>query len=350
MSLLGAAASSDALSIDLYAGNGIALGEAARMAAAAERAGFGALWSLEAGKEPFLPLALAAEHTGQLRLRTAVAVALARSPMVVAHLAQELSLFSAGRFDLGLGPQVRAHITRRYGAEWSSPADRMREFVQALHAIWACWNDDEPLDFRGQYYRHTLMTPMFHPGRSPWGRPAVLLAAVGPRMLRVAAQVADGLIAHPLSSRRLLCERILPTIREVRVELGRTDDFELSCPVLVVTGSSDAELARARESVRKQIAFYASTPAYRPALDLYGEGGTADRLRALSVQQRWDDMTDLVSDELLREFSVEAPAAALCDVLRERFTGVLDRVALYAPYPVAAEVWEKALASSTEGR
>lgn len=347
---VGPADGRDLLAIDLYAGQGIALGDAARMSTSAEKAGFGGLWSLEAAREPFLPLALAAEHTTHLRLRTAVAVALARNPMVVAHLAHELNLFSAGRFDLGLGPQVRAHITRRYGAEWSGPVGRMREFVRALQAIWACWNDDVPLDFRGEYYTHTLMTPVFHPGPSPWGRPAVLLAAVGPQMLRVAAEVADGLIAHPLSSRRLLHERTVPTVRAMRAELGLTSDFEVSCPVLVITGSSDADLASARESVRKQVAFYASTPAYRSALDFYGEGQTADRLRVMSVEQRWDDMTVLVSDELLGEFSVEAPAAELCDAVRERFAGVLDRVALYAPYPTDPDVWETALAPSTVGR
>jgi probable F420-dependent oxidoreductase len=341
VSVLGASGGdAGSLLVDLYAGHGLRLGEAAEFAAMAEGAGFSGLWTIEAHSEPFLPLAVAAEHTSRITLRTAVAVALARNPMIVAHLAHELSIFSAGRFELGLGPQVRGHITRRYGIEWSRPADRMKEFVQALHAIWACWNDDVPLDFRGEYYTHKLMTPVFHPGPCASGRPAVLLAAVGPRMLRVAAEGADGVIAHPLSSRRQLLESTLPALREARADSGSNGAFEVSCPVLVITGRSDEEMATARETVRKQVAFYASTPAYRGALALYDQGETADELRALSVQGEWDKMTALVTDELLEEFAVEAPAPQLRAALEARFTGVLDRVSLYAPYRLASGVWQ----------
>lgn len=340
MSVLTATTRPGRLPVDLYSGHGLRLGEAASFAVAAEAAGFSGVWSLEAAAEPFLPLAVAAEHTSRITLRTAVAVALARNPMVVAHVAHELNTFSEGRFELGLGPQVRGHITRRYGLEWSHPADRMREFVQALHAIWACWNDDVPLDFRGKYYTHTLMTPMFHPGACPAGRPAVLLAAVGPRMLRVAAEVADGVIAHPLSSARQLRESTLPALRKARAEAGVDRDFEVSCPVMVITGLTEEEIETAREVVRKQVAFYASTPSYRAALALYDAGGVADELRALSVQGRWDDMTALVTDELLEEFTVEAPASQLRAALEERYAGVLDRVSLYAPYRLADEVWQ----------
>ena len=334
------------MKIDLYAGQGLLLGDAARTAETAEAAGFSGLWSLEAHTEPFLPLALAAEHTTKLELRTAVAVALARNPVVVAHLAHELSRYSGGRFQLGLGSQVKPHITRRYGEQWTDPVGRMREFVLALRAIWGCWNEAQKLDFRGKYYTHTLMTPPFNPGPSPFGPPPVLLAAVGPKMVRLAAELAHGVIAHPLSSRRVLTEELLPTVRTARPDRGDTDDFEVSCPVLIVTGANDHETEIAREAVRKQIAFYASTPAYRSVLELYGEGERADRLRELSVQGRWDDMTDLVTDELLQEFSVEAPPAQLQEALRTRFTGVLDRAGLYAPYPVADPIWHEVMSPS----
>jgi probable F420-dependent oxidoreductase len=340
--------------VDLYAGHGLRLDEAVPLALAAEAAGFGGLWTLEAHTEPFLPLVLAAEHTTRIELGTAVAVALARNPMVVAHLAHELNRYAGGRFSLGLGPQVGAHITRRFGAPFDHPAERMTEFVLALRAIWRCWNQGEPLDFRGRFYRHDLMTPAFDPGPSgvsasgarPSGaglsgssEPRVLLAAVGPRMTAAACAVADGLIAHPLTSRRVAEEQLRP-----RIAAAVRPGFELSCPVLVITGRTDQELDQARSAVRRQIAFYASTPAYRGVLELYGAGELSDRLREMSRAGEWDTMTALIPGELLREFSVEAPAGALAAALHERFDGVLDRILVYAPYPVPADRWGQLMA------
>ncbi|MGI8448834.1 MAG: TIGR03617 family F420-dependent LLM class oxidoreductase [Streptosporangiaceae bacterium] len=324
-------------SLDLYAAPGLRLGEAVALATAAESAGFGGLWTLEAHTEPFLPLALAAEHTSRIQLGTAVAVALARNPMIVAHLTHELNRYAGGRFNLGLGPQVGAHITRRFGAPFDHPAERMTEFVEALRAIWRCWNDGERLDFHGRFYRHDLMTPAFDPGPSGAGEPRVLLAAVGPRMTAAACAVADGLIAHPLTSRRVAEEQLRP-----RIAAAARPGFELSCPVLVITGRSEAELAAARAAVRRQIAFYASTHAYRSVLELYQAGDLADRLRVMSRAGDWDAMTDLIPDDLLREFSVEAPAGSLAGALHERFDGVLDRIMIYAPYPVPGGLWGEA--------
>ena len=324
--------------LDLYAGQGLRLGEATRLATDAESAGFGGLWTLEAHTEPFLPLALAAEHTSRIRLGTAVAVALARNPMVVAHLAHELNQYAGGRFTLGLGPQVGAHITRRFGAPFDHPAaERMTEFVTALRAIWRCWNEGEPLDFHGRFYRHDLMTPAFDPGPSGAGEPRVLLAAVGPRMTAAACAVADGLIAHPLTSRRVVQEQLRP-----RIAAAARPGFELSCPVLVITGRSPAELDAARAAVRRQVAFYASTPAHRSVLELYGAGELSDRLRLMSRAGDWEAMTDLIPGDLLREFSVEAPAGSLAGALHERFDGVLDRIMVYAPYPVPGGLWREA--------
>jgi probable F420-dependent oxidoreductase len=320
--------------LDFYTGNGLRLADAVAVASITEAARLGGLWTLEAHTEPFLPLALAAEHTSRIRLGTSVAVALARNPMVVAHLAHELNRFAAGRFELGLGPQVGAHIVRRYGEKFDHPAERMAEFVDALRAIWSTWNDGSPLRFEGRFYRHTLMTPAFDPGPSGFGSPRVHLAAVGPRMVDVACRLADGLIAHPLSSPRVITERLRPAVAD-----ATRPDFQLSCPVLVITGRTDDEIASARQQVRKQLAFYASTPSYRSVLELHGAGDVADRLRELSRTGQWDAMTELISDELLAEFSVEAPIASLVARLHERFDDLLDVVLIYAPYEVDHELW-----------
>ncbi len=322
------------VAIDLYPGTGLRLADARQVAVECEQAGFEALWTLEADTEPFLPLALAAEHTTRLRLGTAVAVALVRNPMTVAHLAHELNRYAAGRLTLGLGTQVGAHVANRFGAPFDHPADRMREYVAALRAIWACWNDDAELDFRGQYYRHTLMTPAFHPGPSEYGPPRVHLAAVGPLMCRVAAQSADGLIAHPLSSARVLREVIRP-----RVGDPAAARFEVSCPIMVITGTDEKALDTARLAVRRQIAFYASTPAYRDVFGLYDLGDLADRLRTMSRAGQWDAMGDLIDDDILAEFAVEAPPRQVAAEIHRRYDGILDRALLYQPYPVPPGLW-----------
>lgn len=317
--------------LDLYPGSGLTLSDAAATARGAEAAGFAGLWALEAAVEPFSPLAIAAEHSTRLELRTGVAVAFARNPMVTAHLAHELARCSGGRFVLGLGSQVRAHIERRFGEPWSDPVGRMAEYLAALRAIWASWNEGRPLEFRGRHYSHTLMTPMFDPGPSGCPPPAVHVAAVGPAMTAMAAEHADGVVLHPLSSVRTVENQVLRRLGERACEL--------SCPVLVITGETETELSRARAAVRKQIAFYASTPAYRRVLDQYGEADRADRLRALARDGRWDDMAGLITGELLREFAVEAPVDRLAREVEARWAGILDRAALYAPYPVSARTW-----------
>ncbi|WP_426245901.1 TIGR03617 family F420-dependent LLM class oxidoreductase [Nocardioides sp. LHG3406-4] len=323
------------MEVDLYPGTGLRLADAAGYARLTESAGLGGLWALEAAYEPFSPLAIAAQASTRVELRTAIAVAFARSPMLTAQLAHELVRASAGRFTLGLGSQVRAHIVRRFSQEWSEPVERMAEYVEALRAIWACWNDDEPLDFQGRFYQHTLMTPMFDPGPSGHPMPPIHLAAVGPAMIAMAAERADGVVLHPLSSVRTITDRVLPLVAERRAAA----DFEVTCPVLVVTGGTDEELDRARAAVRKQLAFYASTPAYRWVFELYDEGDRADRLRELSRAGQWNEMTDLITDELLSEFAVEARCADLVGDLRARHSGHLDRAGLYAPYELAPERW-----------
>ena len=325
---------SSPVAIDLYPGTGLGLADARQVAVDAEQAGFEGLWTLEAGSEPFLPLALAAEHTTRLRLGTAVAVALVRNPMVTAHLAHELNRYAAGRLTLGLGTKVGAHVTQRFGEPFNRPAERMREYLAALRAIWACWNDGAALDFRGQFYRHTLMTPAFRPGPSEYGPPPVHLAAVGPLMCQVAAENADGLIAHPLSSARVLREVLRP-----RVAAPAAARFEVSCPVMVITGTDDESTEAARSAVRQQIAFYASTPAYRDVLALYGLGDLAGRLRLMSRAGQWEQMGELIDDGLLAEFSVEAAPQAVAAEIRRRYDGLLDRALLYQPYPSPPGLW-----------
>ncbi|GAA4725888.1 LLM class F420-dependent oxidoreductase [Nocardioides endophyticus] len=319
------------MKVDLYPGFGLRLQDAGQVARSAAASGYQGLWALEAAREPFSPLALAASAAPGLELRTAVAVAFARNPMVMAQLAHELAGVTEGGFVLGLGTQVRAHIERRFGETWASPVARMAEYVDALRAIWSAWNDGRALEFEGRFYRHTLMTPMFDPGPSGQPSPPIHLAAVGPAMVALAAEKADGIVLHPLSSMRTVTELVLPHIAHRRVR----GDFEVTCPVMVATGATDEEIDVARHGVRKQVAFYASTPAYRAVLDLYDEGDRADRLRALSRQGRWDDMTELVGDELLDEFSVTATEADLSRVLHERWSSVLDRVAVYQPYDIS---------------
>lgn len=316
------------MEIDYYPGSGLRLDTTEMLARSVESAGIGGLWALEAAREPFGPLAVAALTTTRLHLRTAVAVAFARNPMILAQQSHELARVSSGRFVLGIGTQVRAHVVRRFSEEWSHPARRMTEYITALRAIWRSWNEHAPLDFTGEFYRHTLMTPMFDPGPSGQAPPPIHLAAVGPTMVRVAAAHADGLVLHPLSSRRSITETVLPLVGDRRIEPG----FELSCPVLVATGTTDEERDSARTAVRKQIAFYASTPAYRGLFELYDEGDRADELQRLAREGRWDDMTALISDDLLDEFSVDAHPRELRTRLAERFNGIVDRAAIYAPY------------------
>jgi probable F420-dependent oxidoreductase len=317
------------MEIDLYPGFGLRLDDAADIARAARDEGYGGLWALEAAREPFSPLALAASAAPELELRTAVAVAFARNPMITAQLAHELARLTRGRFVLGLGIQVRAHIERRFGEAWAEPVARMAEYVDALRAIWTAWNKGGPLSFEGRFHRHTLMTPMFDPGPSGVGLPAVHLAAVGPAMVTMAAEKADGLVLHPLSSVRTVAERVLPLVSERRAR----GNFELTCPVLVATGHTDQEIDRERAAVRKQLAFYASTPAYRWVLEMYDEGDRADRLRELARAGGWEEMTTLVTDELLDEFAVTAHHHDLADALTGRWADVLDRVGVYRPVP-----------------
>jgi probable F420-dependent oxidoreductase len=310
----------------------ISLAGAGDLARDIEAAGYSGLWVGETNREPFLPLALAAEHTERIELGTSVAVAFARSPMTVANAGWDLQGYSGGRFRLGLGSQIQAHIEKRFSMPWSQPAARMREFIAALHAIWDCWQDGTKLDFRGEFYQHTLMTPFFNPGPCEFGRPPVFLAAVGDLMTEVAGEMADGLFVHGFCTERYLREHILPTLDRGRARRSAPGAFEIAYPAFVVVGETEEELASADKAVRKQIAFYGSTPAYRKVLDLHGYGELQTELNLLSKRGEWDAMGNLIDDTLLDAFAVVGAPSAVAAGLQQRYGDVVDRISLYMPY------------------
>ena len=309
-----------------------------------EARGYAGVWASEADHDPFLPLLTAGLATERLQVGTAIAVAFARSPMTLAMTAHDLQRYTRGRFVLGLGSQVKPHVERRFSMPWSPPVERMREYVAALRAIWSAWQDGTRLRFQGEHYRHTLMTPMFSPQAHEWGAPPVHLAAVGPGMTRLAGEVADGLLAHGFTTARYLRERTLPVLAEGLEAAGRSrEEVTVSLPGFVVTGRTDAERAEAAAAVKATIAFYGSTPAYRPVLELHGWDSLADELHALSVSRRedkWTAMRDLVDDEVLGTFAVVGEPEEVGPAVRERFDGLVDRFSVYASYPAPLDLWD----------
>jgi probable F420-dependent oxidoreductase len=305
---------------------------AAARAVELERLGYDGGITAETNADPFLPLALAAEHTERLELLTSIAVAFARNPMTLAQSAHDLQLLSDGRMVLGLGSQIKPHITKRFSMPWSHPAARMRELILAMRAIWASWNEGAKLDFRGEFYQHTLMTPFFAAPPSPHGPPKVFLAAVGERMTEVAGEVADGLLAHAFTTERYLREVTMPALERGLAKAGRTRaDIQVMCPLFVVTGTDEETRSRLDATVRSQVSFYGSTPAYRGVLEAHGWGDLQDELNRLSKQGKWDDMSRLVDDEMVEAFAVVAEPAELAARIRARYGGLIDRVSFYAP-------------------
>jgi probable F420-dependent oxidoreductase len=311
-------------------------------ARALERCGYDGCWTAEINHDPFLPLTLAAEHTRRIQLGTSIAVAFARNPMTVAQIGWDLQDYSQGRFLLGLGSQIKPHIERRFSMPWDRPVARMREFVAAMRAIWTCWRDDSPLRFEGDFYTHTLMTPMFTPPAHGFGDPAVFLAAVGDRMTEMCGEVADGLLAHAFSTERYLREVTIPTLTRGLERAGRQrTDIEVASPLFVVTGHDEADLAAAAVGTRKQIAFYASTPAYRGVLELHGWGDLQTELHRLSRNGDWDVMGSLIDDTMLDAFAVVAPVDEVAGRILDRCAGAIDRVLVGFPATVSeAEIAE----------
>ena len=292
-----------------------------------EAQGYDAAITAEISNEPFFPLVLAAEHTERIDLMTSIAVAFARNPMNLAQVGHDLNVYSKGRFVLGLGSQIAPHITRRFSMPWSHPAARMREFILAMRAVWDCWYEGEKLAFRGDFYTHTLMTPMFTPSDHSQGAPRVFLAGVGPLMTEAAGEVADGLIAHAFTTERYMREVTLPALERGFEKGGRKrGDFEITCPVFVVTGADEKAYAASRQSVCQQVSFYGSTPAYRPVLEMHGWGPLQSELNALSKQGRWVEMGELIDDDILEQFAIVAEPHRVGEALRARYGDLIDRL------------------------
>ncbi|HZA78592.1 MAG TPA: LLM class F420-dependent oxidoreductase [Acidimicrobiales bacterium] len=321
------------------------LDNAGKAAAQQEARGYDGIWVPETSHDPFLPLLLAAEHTERLDLGTGIVVAFARNPMTLAQVSWDLQAASQGRFILGLGSQIKAHITRRFSMPWSHPAPRMREMILAIRAIWDCWNQGTKLDFQGDFYSHTLMTPFFNPGPNPHGDARIFLAGVGELMTQVAGEVADGFLCHAFTTRQYLDGVTLPSLAKGRAKAGKTmDDFELAGPMFVVTGRDEAEMAEAAKGVKGQIAFYGSTPAYRPVLELHGWGDLQDELNRLSKEGRWAEMGELIDDDMLATFAVVAPLDQVAAALDGRWGDVLHRISFYAPYDTDGTQWDAVIA------
>ena len=314
--------------------------DAARTAKEAEAAGYDGAWTAETAHDPFLACLLGAEHTERLEIGTSIAVAFARSPMTLAHTANDLQAYSKGRFNLGLGSQIKPHIEKRFSMPWSHPAPRMREFISAMRAIWSAWHDGTKLDFRGDFYQHTLMTPFFDPGKSEYGAPKVFLAGVGALMTEVAGEVCDGFICHGFTTEKYLREITLPALERGRATAGKTmEGFELAGPSFVVTGNNAEEMEKAAVGTRQQIAFYGSTPAYRGVLELHGWGGLQEELNALSKQGKWKEMGDLIDDDMLNTVAVVAEPEGVASELGKRYGDVIGRISFYVPYASDPDRW-----------
>ena len=301
---------------------------------AAEAAGYDGVRTAEMNHDPFFPLLLAAEHSERLELATSIAVAFARSPMNLANIGHDLNAYSKGRFTLGLGSQIRPHITKRFSMQWGAPAAQMRELVLAMRAIWANWYDEEPLQFVGKYYTHTLMTPAFTPENKEYGAPKVILAAVGPKMTEVAGEVADGMIIHPFSTLPYIEQVTLPAIQAGLDKAGKSmDDFELSYSCFVVTGRDEAEFEASKKAARERVAFYGSTPAYKGVLDAIRVGELQGELNTMSKQGRWKEMGTLITDDILDAFGVVGEPKDIAPQMLERYGRFTTRTS--ASFPVS---------------
>ncbi|WP_119067158.1 TIGR03617 family F420-dependent LLM class oxidoreductase [Rubrobacter indicoceani] len=323
-----------ALKLDVNLGvEGDYLKDVRRISRAADELGFSGIVSSETKHDGFIPLALAADATERLDLLTSVAIAFSRSPMETAQTAWDLQSLSDGRFILGLGTQVKAHITRRFSMPWDRPVARLRDYILAVRAIWGSFQTEGPLKYEGEFYRHTLMTPFFNPG--PVERPEIpiYIAGVNTALARLAGEVSDGFHVHPFHSPDYLRQVVKPAIAEGAKKAGRREEeIKLAVPVFVITGEDGRRLEEQRRAMRQQTAFYASTPTYRTVLEVHGWGEVGERLSGLAREKKWAEMPALVTDEMLAAFAVEGAPDEIGPALVERYGGLVDRLALYMPY------------------
>jgi probable F420-dependent oxidoreductase len=326
-----------------------ALDRMAAVAQAAEHAGFDGLWTAETAHNPFLPLVLAAEHTQRLALGTGIAVAFPRSPTVLAHIAWDLQRFSSGRFILGLGTQVKAHIVLRFGARWEKPVGQMRETIEAMRAVWESWRKGgTSLNYRGDYFTLRLMTPFFAEPPLDYPDPPVYVAAVNEQMLHLAGSLCEGVHVHPFHSPLYLREYAWPHLRAGLRAGGRSRlNFTAIGAVFVIPTDGETPAAEHERAAREQIAFYMSTPAYRTIVDLHGWGAAAEQLSQMARRGEWQAMGDVITDAMLEAFAVRGRWAELPDLIQARYAGrLLDRVAYYLPSSPGAETvgWQATLA------
>jgi probable F420-dependent oxidoreductase len=314
-------------------------------AKAAEEAGFDALWTIEAGSDPFLPAAIAAEHTKRVKIGTAVAIAFPRSPMVTAGTAWDLAALSDGRFILGLGTQVKGHNERRYSVKWEPPVPRLREYIGSLRAIFKCWAEGgAKLSFSGKYYNFSLMTPFFTPPKHAHPNIPIWIAGVNEHILRLAGETCDGLHAHPFNSPKYLREYVMPNVERGLAKGGRArKDFTIATTAFVIVGRNREEIERAKAGVRQQIAFYASTRTYKIVLDMHGWGDVSPRLSEKAAKGDWRGMASEITDEMLETYAVTGTFDDIAEKVQERYDGLLDRVAFYIPYQAGIDdaEWKK---------
>lgn len=311
-----------------------------------EDEGYDGVWTTETTHDPFLPLAVAASHGTSMDLGTAIAVAFARNPMTLAHVAYDLQKLSKGRFVLGLGSQIEAHITKRFSMQWSRPAERMREMVLAIRHIWGTWDGEHRLDFRGDFYQHTLTTPMFNPGPHKYGHARIFVAGVGEKMTEVAGEVADGFFCHGFTTAKYLQEVTLPALGRGLALSGRTlKDIEICGATFLVTGSDDEDLEHSIATARERIAFYGSTPAYRGVLELHGWSSLSDELHQLSKRGEWKQMSTLITDDVLDAFAVVGEPDTIGAQVASRFGGTADRMSFFVPSRGTPEDWRSVLQS-----
>jgi probable F420-dependent oxidoreductase len=314
------------------------LTEIPAIARAADEMGFAGIWTAETSHDPYLPLVLAGEHTERIEFGTSIAVAFPRSPLVHAQIAWDLAAQSKGRFILGLGTQVKGHNERRFGIKWEAPGPRLREMILCIRAIWDCWQNGTRPRFEGQHYRFTLMTPFFSPG--PISHPSIpiWIAGVNTYMCELAGELCDGFHVHPFHSLKYLRDSLLPEIGRGLAKGGRTrGDIVLGTSAFVIAGDTDEEIARAREPVRMQIAFYASTRTYVRVLEAHGWGDTCTRLNEKAAQGDWAGMANEITDEMLDVFATTCRWDEVAAKVRARYDGLLDRVALYLPFRAGAD-------------
>ena len=321
------------------------LGGIRAQAEAYEAMGVDGVFTFEGQRDVFFPLVAAAEHTG-LDLYTNVAIALPRSPMHLAYQSFDLHRLSGGKFALGLGSQIKPHITKRYSAVWDRPVAQMRELMAATKAIFARWQDGDPLDFRGDYYTFTLSTPIFEPGALEWGAPPIWAGALGPKMTQMVAEVADGILLHPFCSELFLRTKTMPAVEAGLTAAGRSrDDFTFGVGVIVGLYADDADEKEAwqvEHRCRSNLGFYGSTPAYRVVLDAHGWGALQDELNRLTKEGRWSEIGNVWDDEMVHTLSVQGTPTEAAAEIKSRFGGLADRIHLSlhgAPQPLVAELF-----------